>query len=271
MRERDERPLDEIQFAIDGLSQDREVDTGRIRDLLRFIGVSIAQDIIDLGCTGLTEAIQDRNGQPGRCVWMLGKTAIEIATWVRERMAGSICGLPCYVPPNRYCLVHDTIGALQLDGNLDGIQQVRHPEGISLCSRELTDEECKQYGAVQKKRAELAKKFGIEGTLNPVDLNSRPLKPQQGSDFEPSPAITDRFKCPEHLELNPSCRFCLAQAVAEGPLEPNLHVRVYSSAFDEKARILDPRELETVLKHNGDNHVQLYVLAASWTRKLARD
>ena len=53
-----------------------------------------------------------------------------MAVRVRENMGGSGCGLPCYVPPDRFCMVHNTIG-------VDG-QSQRNPDGVSYCSHEVT-------------------------------------------------------------------------------------------------------------------------------------
>ena len=153
-------------------------------------------------------------------------------------MAGSICGLPCYVPPDRFCLVHNIPGALQLHGNMDGPQLARHPEGIPLCSRELTVEELAVQGEIHRKimeaAADEAKALGAEITASEVEAqDADPL-----ADTSKEPSTTGgkapdgrsgrsgdaSFVCPEHTEFTPKCRFCLAQAVAEGPFDPQIEV-----------------------------------------------
>jgi hypothetical protein len=271
MNERDERPLSEIQFAID--VKDPEERAGHctaVRGLLAGLGVHVAQDIVELGCTGVVYKLHEGD---------IGK-ALRAAQFIRQHMGGSLCGLPCYVPPNRFCLVHSTIGALQLKGNVDGPQASCYPEALPICSRELTAEERAAHGKVQAKimadAATAALDLGAE--IQPTDplLDALPqpsttsIGPQQLSQRGAGTTIGDAsFKCPEHAEFEPKCRFCLAQAVAEGPLEPKLWVRAWPRVGDAP-REVDPRELATLLSHNGDEGVELRVLAARWVRKLTR-
>ena len=85
------------------------------------------------------------------------ETALSLARLVRMNMSGSICGLPCYVPRTRFCLVHNTIGGLQLAGNADGPQRQRYPQGVPVCSRKLTRREKKAVGFVENKLAKDAR------------------------------------------------------------------------------------------------------------------
>lgn len=90
-----------------------------VRATLRACGVEKAGDINTLGCTGAAKA----------------KLTIEAIANLRLDLAGSGFGLPCFVPPSRYCLAHNTIGGLQ-----DG-QKAHHEEMVESISRELTPEE----------------------------------------------------------------------------------------------------------------------------------
>jgi hypothetical protein len=260
MKERDDRPLSEIQFALDVHDPvERERISVQIRGMLALQGVKVGQDIIEKGCTGLV--------QPATA-WL----TIEEAKFVRQNMAGSICGLPCYVPPNRFCLVHDCVGALQLMGNADGPQLARHPEGVPACSRELTLEEAASVGAIQRKMlqdaADAAKALGLEATASEVETSEvDPLaSTSSGSDS------LHGFICSEHAEFNPACRFCLAQAVAEGPFDPVVEVRVCSpQEAPQWSSYPDSRGLVHLLENSAITHVELRVRAARWVRKLTRE
>jgi hypothetical protein len=91
----------------------------RVRAYLADAGCTTAQAILDAGCTGLHLA------------------GLEIPTLrdLRAALGGTGIGLPCYVPPNRFCLVHNTVGGLQ-----DG-QAARHTAAYTGITRELTPQE----------------------------------------------------------------------------------------------------------------------------------
>lgn len=255
--ERDERPLDQIQFAAD--VGDPEIRWRRcliVRSQFRGFGVKTAQDIVDLGCTGLGLKIAEQRSND---------KVLQVARFIREHMAGSICGLPCYVPPDRFCLVHNTIGGLQLQGNVDGVQQNPHPEGVALCSRELTDEEKKHAAVVQKKIDEHAKRLAGE-----VDAAVTADEHEQ-----PEP-LRDRgmplfagLRCPEHTEPIWRCRFCLAAAVIAGDFEPMTVIRAIDEAG--KGAFADGDKLDSMLADAAHASVELYVRTAIWQRKLVRE
>jgi hypothetical protein len=253
--DRDERPLDEIQFAIDAPEDERSLVAEETQRVFRLAGVKVAQDIIDLGCTGLTLA-----------------TSLSDAQRIMPYMSGSICGLPCYVPPDRFCLVHNTIGALQIRGNVDGAQQVRHPEGVLLCSRELTEEECMKFGLIQRKIVEIAKKSGnltLDEETETLDAPDTRLPAPLNKRLQDLANSNSAFKCPEHSSLNPKCRFCLAQAVTEGPLQPSVEfICIYKRG---EKHTLPLSKFESSLDDSDVIIARLVVTAASWTRKLARD
>jgi hypothetical protein len=270
MIERDERPLSEIQFALDVHDPvERERIAVQIRGLLALQGVQMAQDIIEKGCTGLVCPASGRA--------QIGLT-LEEAQFVRQNMAGSICGLPCYVPPNRFCLVHDCVGALQLTGNADGPQLSRHPEGIPLCSRELTLEEAAAVGAIQRKMmkdaADAAKAMGLEATASEVEASEvDPLASTSKKSSMGQVGGSDNlhgFVCSEHAEFNPDCRFCLAQAVAEGPFDPVIELRALSAKQTPFSSGCGA-DLLRLLENSATARVEIYVLAARWVRKLTRE
>ena len=258
--ERDERPLAEIQFAGDWHDPEiRHAACEIVRSALASAGVAVAQDIVDLGCTGLIARLPV-SIEGGREV---------AARFVRANMAGSICGLPCYVPPDRFCLVHNTIGALQLVGNVDGPQRNPHPEGVALCSRELTDEERKQAGimaaAIDEHARKAAKDLGFEPVDEPCEDTEALGAPLKNRGLP----LLSGFCCPEHSEPVWRCRFCLAAAVIAGPFEPELLLQRIDGSTNVEG-FGDFENLEAFLAA-GNKTVGLFVCAARWARKLVRD
>jgi hypothetical protein len=268
MLERDERPLAEIRFAQDTHVLSREAVQLEVCSVLQEAGVRIAQDIIELGCTGLVLRLQTAGKRSG----------VEAAIFVREHMAGSICGLPCYVPPDCFCLVHNTVGALQLQGNADGPQLARHPEGIPLCSRELTEDERKKLNLIQSKIAEdatdEARRMGAE-VLTATEFEEQCL--EAGLPYRPLRPGLAVFKCIEHTEFNPKCRFCLAQAVVDGPLDPlsiTRQIEEHKGTSHVDWCVTAPNAVSAFKSDGFPNYVvqvELYVLAARWVRKLTRE
>ena len=280
MSERDTRPLSEICFARD-LPTDRENAERRVRDLLEDAGVTIAQDIVDLGCTGLFEEFQDfddcKLGRGDAC-------AIDLARYVRGHMAGSICGLPCYVPRTRYCLIHDTIGGLQEAGNKDGPQVIKHPDAILLMSRELTEDERRKVLGVEAKLAadakqqalaeygaeevELLEQFGV-ATARAADRDA--IQDELDVRGASCPIPPAPFVCPDHGKLEPdwSCRRCVAQAIVEGK---SLEVRVYANQYLVGLREKKSLEGSLMDLQRGEvESVELWVRAAAWSKKVTRD
>jgi hypothetical protein len=252
--ERDERPLAEINFAMDESDPaTRERVQAETRIAFSLVGVKVAQDIVDLGCTGLA-----------------GKMGLRGAQVLRKNMSGSICGLPCYVPPDRFCLIHNTIGGLQLQGNVDGVQQNPHPEGVALCSRELNDEEKKHAAVMQSKIDEHARK--LTGEADPADTSAPPepaIRFVEQRNYHCAITFHDGFQCPEHTAPEWRCRFCLAAAIIAGDFEPQT-----------MARLIDDRGVGafapggTLGETLADDHytsVELYVRAAIWRRKMVRE
>jgi len=272
---RDERPLEQIQFAIDELDvEKRAVICSRVRLLLwDRAHVRIAHNITQLGCTGLVLKLARPTGIEGDA-----HNAVAEAQYIRSHMDGSLCGLPCYVPPNRFCLVHNGIGALQLIGNVDGPQRNPHPEGVALCSRELTEDERKQVGGMDALINEHLKKdalvLGLEvDDDTAMDFNeTADVANDVPAHIVNSVRLTPRFRCPEHNAAEPEwrCRFCLAAAVIAGPFEPECVVNQIDSGA-EHDRFCADYNLKEVLGQAEQVTVELYVRAAVWQRKLVRE
>ena len=243
----DKRVLAEIPFAQDfTLSpEEREKRQEGVRQILSDAGVKTAEDIVGLGCTGLMLA--------------LAPDALQKVIFVRANITGSGVGLPCYVGPDKFCLVHNVIGGLQ------GQQKQRWPEGVPLVSRELTPEEKKHADAIQamldkEAESELKKRLGndVEVKRSPFptkeDLRAMNMAMEEeivggavhkigGTVFphctDPTHnhalaslpprngfVLPDHFICPEHSNKEPvwKCRFCLAAVIINGPFEPILMV-----------------------------------------------
>ena len=260
-KERDERPLAEIRFGQDGRGSALAIEAA-IRGYFEQVGVKVGQDIIDLGCTGLVSKLRET-----------GTLAIAItlntAQYIRRNMSGSICGLPCYVPRDRFCLVHDTIGGLQAAGNMDGPQAPRHSEALPLMSRELTEDERRTVAGINAKLAADAKEkaladYGAEEIEEPSDTAPAPSCPI------PQPP----FKCPNHEEPDWDCRKCIAQAIVEGPMPMLLEFRALSSTDSPLSPLLrfpSIADALCALKEDRCKHVALWVQVAAWSKKVARD
>lgn len=293
MKDRDERPLSEIEFARHGANHDLELQT-RIREMFKSCGVISAQDIIKIGCTGLVVGLKVVQQVPPGLArepwWVLAQVldgALRNARLICENMAGSICGLPCYVPNDRFCLVHNTIGGFQASGNLDGPQVNEYPEGVAVCSRSLTEAERAHFGQIQSKIAQdgLAEAqlfFGAELATEPVSdplgakiVNRKSVEAELeeawNSDLEnpACPIPLPPFKCREHAIFNSGCRFCLAQSIAEGPYAPPTFVNSVHINGNCEHVTLDL--LPTLIVQESTKELELYVLAARWVRKLVKE
>jgi hypothetical protein len=252
---RDERPLDQIQFAIDELDLVKRAQICEaVRTTLATVaGVTVAQDIVDLGCTGLVLAFSRGS---------TAVTAIGSAQYIRANMGGSLCGLPCYVPPDRFCLVHNGIGSLQTKGNLDGAQVNPHPEGLALCSRELTEIERKYAMGVDALiDANAAHEAGASDRENEA-LHAEVVATPTAL------ALGDGFTCPEHRDPEFRCRFCLAAAVINGDFEPTRLVMIHDG---KSQKFVPGAKLDEVLASDDFGEAELYVRAARWVRRLIRE
>lgn len=269
-QERDTRPLGEIRFAADLPASDgatREGVEANVRDFLHRVGVGVGQDIIDMGCTGLVQSLCNllvsEGGSPDEC---RGR-ALNAAKFIRRNMAGSICGLPCYVPRDRYCLVHDTIGGLQIAGNFDGPQAQRHPEALPAMSRELTEDERAKVLGINAKISAEARAAALS-EYGATDIEDEPAGEAPTAPSCPIPQSP--FKCPEHTEPDWECRKCIAQAVVDhaGPAQAEFHVNDNHLGWD----VLPTLTASLAKLEAGEcTTVELWVRVASWSKKVARD
>ncbi len=281
----DDRKIEDVPFACD--SPDREFVRKNIIQILSDRGARTAQDVIDLGCTGLVGAKRS------------GAAVLDVRD-VRSNMAGAGFGLPCYVPPTRYCLVHNTIGGLQPG------QKPRHSEFVDLCSRPLTPEEqghtTDMQALINKEGAAKAKRlFGAE-RIEPEAPNSRPTpKPRPDDDMfmeerrshearlglsparnllghivdcdqpvvSTAPVPLDlSFACPEHAHstLVWACRYCLAAAVINGPIQPEVFLELQrrDGGFGDE----EIENLDAVLADKNYTMATAFVRVKCWKQQM---
>lgn len=263
----DTRSIDEMPFGSG--AADPQAVAAHVRAMLRSCGVTVAHEIEELGCTGASAK---------------GLKASEIAE-LRLGLGGGGVGLPCFVPPTRYCLAHSTIGGLQIG------QLGRFPEEIVKISRELMPREKGQVELIEASRR-------VRGG----DLNERLMKTADalaGRDLPPGVEMGDPgaivedddgeedlsdivernrqisrgWTCPEHRAPLWSCRYCVAQMIVEGPLEPSYLV---ASATDGGTVFAakDAGQVEQYVEECDvarSARLTVFVRAADFSRKLARD
>lgn len=251
-----------------------------VREQLHQLGVNTSEDIEHLGCTGAA----------GK-----GLGVEEIAA-LRLRLAGGGTGLPCYVGIDRFCLAHNTIGGLQ-----EG-QMQRHPEHIAAISRELTPEEAGKVELIEAARRKQGKNLnerlsdtgdilagrempkGFEawdGGPTAADDVRRGIEVARRGEISPIPASVPQdwtcWTCPEHTKTNWACRYCVAQAIVEGPLVPTYTIEAIhpeTMATDDAVYVVTAEQVAPNLAErdkSGASAMKLYVLAATFTRRLARE
>lgn len=243
----DLRQLDEIPFREEG---------DAVRSILRLARCAIGEEVIAAGCTGLVLKLV---GGPAKSL----ADALEKARFVREHMGGAGFGLPCYITPMHFCLVHNTVGGLQRG------QQQQFAEGIRLCSRELTAEEREHAAVVEAKIAqdglrEGEKHFGVEPYKEKVASECN--MPPPSANAVPVQLLSGYFRCPEHTEIEWKCRYCLAAAVLQGPLEPVTEVQIKSRTATRST--VEIERLAVNLDSENSEVIEVYVRVRRWARKL---
>ena len=274
----DTRSIDEMPFGSG--AADPQSTAKAVRALLRQCGVTVAHEIETLGCTGASAK---------------GLTTTQIYE-LRMGLGGGGVGLTCFVPPTRYCLAHSTIGGLQVG------QASRFPEEINKISRELSPREKGQVELIEASRrvrgGNLDERLmktadalsgrdlppGVEREEEAVDDDSehyrqlveedrairrqpsRMTAPRASTLTQDGDLIENSFVCPEHRSPIWSCRYCVAQMIVEGPLEP-----VYVASVDGAMHAAGVDVAMVLQNHANANAVDVYVLAARYTQKLARD
>lgn len=269
----DTRSIDEMPFGSG--AADPQSTAKAVRALLRQCGVTVAHEIETLGCTGASAK---------------GLTTTQIYE-LRMGLGGGGVGLTCFVPPTRYCLAHSTIGGLQVG------QASRFPEEINKISRELSPREKGQVELIEASRRVRGGNLD-ERLMKTADaLSGRDLPPgveredesdtgfEDGQPYQQVAEQTRRpqtlrastltqdgdliensFVCPEHRSPIWSCRYCVAQMIVEGPLEP-----MYVASVDGAMHAAGVDVAMVLQNHANANAVDVYVLAARYTQKLARD
>jgi hypothetical protein len=267
----DRRKLEDLPFGAVFPESERASISIMVNETLHKCGVEIAEDISKLGCTGLAAA--EKNN-----IFSIDDGVIAFFKRVRLGVGGSGCTLPCFVPPTRYCLVHETIGGLQ-----EGQAQC-FPEMVEKVSRELRPHERKHVEVVESARR-------VEARTENDRLNAaRDIV--MGEDAEEEAPDSDLVKrsrpraevlpppwvCPEHGATFWACRFCVAAEIARGDLEPSLLLSVPLTTPGVPPEIagrvhnkIASEHVEQTVRDAPHDEAELYVRVARWRRKLARD
>ena len=259
-----ERSIDELPFQGFG-----EATPDHIRQLLRRCDVKVGGDIETLGCTGA----------------MKHGLALDDVFHLRLGIAGGGIGLPCFVPSSRFCKAHNTIGGLQ-----EG-QKPYYEEAVPMVSRELTAKERGTVAYTEAVRHNAKSNVGEQMTAAQLALSghgelpfgtelieedeSVPQAPLEVETTRVVPLEVAYWKCPEHRQMNWSCRFCLAQAIVDGELVPEFVVHqpehdTIASLGQAVFGLSGPELVDTIeqLNHAGVDKVEVYVLAKTLTRRL---
>ena len=262
----DTRPIAEMHF----------MGGDETRAFLTRCSVTEAREIETLGCTGATK---------------FGLSVDEIRV-LRLGLAGGGVGLPCFIAPSRYCLAHNTIGGLQNE------QLQRYPEFAEQISRPLTKQEAGHVAYTEAVRHSTDASAGVgdriasaSGMLN--GYGDMPRGTEMVEEEEPATpeaqlppaaqaivaAQVDKmmarraFRCDEHTTRVWTCRFCVAQAVADGEMEPVFAVRAVSAIDNAEVTtgVLGSELDEAIEKLNTAEvkEVEIYVLVKTLTRRLA--
>lgn len=139
----------------------------RLYRLLAVCKINTDEDIEQLGCTGCAA---------------LG-LSIDDIQFLRLGLAGGGVGLPCFVPPNRYCLAHGVSGGLQ-----EG-QKPLYIEGVEKVARPLTPDEIahdKLVAAARKSEREHGAHSMLHGHTLPAGWEEVAGGTMEGAEIDPS-------------------------------------------------------------------------------------
>lgn len=255
----DSRSINDMPFGTEFPESKRDEIRTWTREILTLCAVSTADDIARLGCTGAYEA----------------GISIENTAKLRLALGGGGVGLPCFVPIDRYCLVHETIGGLE-PGQLQ-----RHAQCVEKVSRPLTTMEQARVALVQQARRQGKKdkdaaadvltgqdEEGVQKALANIIgdapiLTVPPIAPRL------QPVSSRLWVCPEHQTTDWACRYCVAQAIVEGPLVP-----LFTLDRSGADVVMSSVKLEEELARADRECVgatRVMVQATTFTRKLSRD
>jgi len=276
----DTRELSSLDLGIEGPLHERleasrrnevlpKLEADRIRALLDEAHCLTAQDVIDLGCTGFFAS---------------GLKPDEIKL-LRQGLTG--VGLPCYVPLDRYCLIHETIGGLQKgqramwQAHVDAISRELQPTErghiavVEAVSQIDGEDRAKKARDVLSGRKSAIAKLGEysgddivldEGSDTSFSVPPPVVQAQPAAEVCPVPAD---WKCPEHAEVIWACRYCVAQEIVKGAFLPDFVVVGDDGEFEQ---IKDGNVEEQLAKFDavGAAKVAVFVRAATFSRKLSR-
>jgi hypothetical protein len=218
----DDRPIDDLQLP--ELGEEVPLRPVSLREWFKTAGCATAQDIADLGCTGIYHLRCCANGE---------REAVVFAKMVRDIVAKAGICMTCYVPDSLYCLVHGCVGGLQHQ------QAQKFVEALPSITRELTPEETVGVRivkhAISRRGGESDAHKLLEGSGDPDELlravgdpDNHAAASKEPSVFDLLSAAGDRLKpapaaweCPDHREFTWACRYCLAaDIVKRGSLVP---------------------------------------------------
>lgn len=264
----DNRPLAELPLATLLPEERREALAAIARKILVDCGVIIAEDVAKLGCTGVVACPNVSKGID----W---GNARACAKEVRDALGGSGVIFPCFVGPDRYCLVHETIGGLQ-DGQLP-----RHQEVLEHVSRDLLPNEKRHIATVESARRKNLREArdtlmaGDKPSLDVVEESDEAESPAAPAATAVVATFAAAWTCPEHGETVWGCRFCLAAEIVKGEYQPPLLFRSVDGDSNPHTTRAAPDEVDGRIASLDQNHAivdaELFVRVAKWRRKLARD
>jgi hypothetical protein len=278
----DNRPVESLTFGIEAPLEEREAVAARVREFLLASGCKVGDDVRRLGCTGVAKVMRALDPKlPYSPIISQGK-------FLRLGLAGSGIGLTCFVPPSRYCLVHETIGGLE-----DGQKQY-HAEYVNAVSRELTPQERATVAVIE--RARRSEERTMSGSMrDATDLLTGRKKKEavaavteaEAGEEEEVPAdaeakeparqvepLPEPWTCPEHKKTDWRCRYCAAQAIVEGPLELTYAVDVVRGDGNSEQAVVNGVAVDQYIADcdgEGKTGVILFARVAVFTRKLSRD
>jgi hypothetical protein len=256
---RDTRSINDMPFGAG--APDREAEAQWVRATLATCDVHVAEDIELLGCTGAYAVLQ-HDMPEGALTGDPVLTTLGAIKRLRLGLAGGGVGLPCFVPIDRFCLAHNTIGGLEPG------QAQRHADQVNAISRELTPEEKGKIAVI-----ELARKKGRKDPIAASDIlagRDESVLEDAAPIAEPiaAPKHTAVWKCQEHTNTDWKCRYCIAQAIVDGPLAPVLFVDDGEDAIASGNTV---EESIAAFDAGGKSRTCVNVRVATFTRKLSRD
>ncbi len=211
----DMRNLDKMTFGLNEPTEvRREAVAMQVRAILRACKVKVGGDIGTLGCTGTFKHLSVRGYG--------NMNGVQAGMFLREGLAGSGVGLACFVPPTRFCLVHNTIGGLQPG------QEQHHAEVAVVISRRLTNAEHAKVRLTEQARRKYARGDANDAAALLSGFDQEAVSQALGGEIVEEPTPVDfpegaptsfRWMCEEHRTFTEGCRYCLAaKIVHEGPL-----------------------------------------------------